>query len=76
MFKRGGTHLSERIKIGKGYVGKIDPDTGRLVEEYAELPYARLSEVPKPDLSPLPKNWEPEIIHILNEKLLGEIPRF
>lgn len=76
VFKRGGAHLGERIQHGKGYIGKIDPDTGRSMEEYAELPYARLSEIPKPDLLPLPPNWKPEIIHILNEKLLGNIPRF
>ena len=76
VFKRGGSHLGERIQYGKGYIGKIDPDTGNSMEEYAELPYARIAEVPKPDLLPLPPNWQPEMMHIVSEKLLGNIPRF
>eukprot|EP00210_Caulerpa_lentillifera_P004285 g4088.t1 len=76
VFKRGGAHLGMKIKYGKGYIGKIDPDTGRGIEEFAELPYARLAEVPKPDLVPMPPDWKPEIMHILHERLLEHVPQF
>ena len=77
VFRRGGKHLTGRIKRTKGYYGRIDPLTGKHAEgNYPELPYAQIREVPKPDLFPLPSKWQPEMMHIVSEKLLGNIPRF
>ena len=77
VFRRGGIHLTGRIKKTKGYYGRIDPLEGKYATgNYPKLPYVTFKEIPKPDLRPLPSKWQPEMMHIVSEKLMGTIPRF
>ncbi|GMH39497.1 hypothetical protein BSKO_07395 [Bryopsis sp. KO-2023] len=71
VFKRSGRWLDKRIKVGKGFIGKIDPETGeRSKEEYVQIPYARISEVPKPDFTVMTEDWEPPMITELRLRAL------
>lgn len=69
VFKRSGRWLDKRIKVGKGFIGKIDAETGeRTKEQYVQIPYARVSEVPKPDFDVMPALWEPPMITELRQR--------
>lgn len=69
VFKRSGRWLDKRIKVGKGFIGKVDADTGeRTKEQYVQIPYARISEVPKPDFDVLLPLWEPPMITELRQR--------
>eukprot|EP00803_Ostreobium_quekettii_P005811 evm.model.scf_1214EXC.4 EVM.evm.TU.scf_1214EXC.4 scf_1214EXC:36729-38599(-) len=74
VFKRGGKSLAGWIKAGKPPIGKVDDvDESRLPREgrdvLAAIPFVRGSQVPKPDVSHLPNDWEPRLIQDLKSRV-------
>lgn len=74
VFKRGGKSLSGWIKAGKPPIGKVDDvDESRLPREgrdvLAAIPFVRGSQVPRPDVSHLPSDWEPRLMQDLKSRV-------